>query len=181
MRQESFCVTAKSLIIGLLLIPINCYWVIQSESVYASGSPACIALFSNVVFTLFILAILNFLVKRFLIHFGFTPAELLTVYVMLCMATAIAGHGFAQILPPLMGHAFRFATPENEWSELFWRHLPGWLTVRDKNVLKGYYEGDSTFYRLDNIKAWSVPLFWWSAFIFAFVFVMFCIVRSKEH
>ncbi len=80
------------------------------------------------------LVILNLILKRFLSKFRFTQAELLTVYVMLCMATAIAGHGFVQILPPLMGHAFRFSTPENEWRELFWGHLPGWLTVRDKNV-----------------------------------------------
>jgi len=91
------------------------------------------------------------------------------------MATAIAGHGFVQILPPLMGHAFQFATPENEWRELFWNYLPTWLTVSDKNVLKGYYEGDTNFYLLSNIKAWSVPLLWWSAFIFAFIFVMLCI------
>ena len=106
MRKNSSGFTAKSLILGILLIPVNCYWVISSESVYASGSPACIALFSNVVFTVFVLVIINLIFKRFLANFGFTQAELLTVYVMLCMATAIAGHGFVQILPPLMGHAF---------------------------------------------------------------------------
>ncbi|MBC8227932.1 hypothetical protein H8E77_00080 [bacterium] len=182
MRKNSSGLTIKTLIIAIFLIPVNCYWVVSSESVYASGSPACIALFSNVVFTVFILVILNLTLKKFSANFGFTQAELLTVYVMLCMATAISGHGFVQILPPLMGHAFQFATPENEWRELFFTYLPSWLTVSDKNVLKGYYEGDSNVYLLSNIKAWSIPLLWWSALIFAFIFVMFginIIVRKQ--
>jgi len=41
LRKNSSGFTAKSLIIGMLLIPVNCYWVVSSESVYASGSPAC--------------------------------------------------------------------------------------------------------------------------------------------
>ncbi len=174
MRKNGLGFTAKSLIIGVLLIPVNCYWVVLGESVYNSYSPSGISLFSNVVFTVFILAILNLIIKRFF-DIRFTQAELLTIYVILCMGTSITGHGFVQILPPLMGHAFWFATPENEWRELFFRNLPGWLTVSNKNALKGYYEGDSNFYLLDNIKAWYVPLLWWSAFIFAFIFVMLCI------
>jgi len=172
LRQNGSGFTAKTLTIVVFLIPLNCYWVVASEAVYASGSPACIALFSNVIFIVFILVILTLIFKKFLANFGFTQAELLTVYVMLCMATAIAGHGFVQILPPLMGHAFQYATPENEWRELFFRYLPSWLTVSDKDVLKGYYEGNANFYLLDNLKEWSVPLLWWSAFIFAFIFVM---------
>lgn len=167
--------TAKALMVGIFLIPINCYWVIMGESVYGTYTPSGIALFSNVVFIIFILVLCNSITKKLSINFRFTQAELLTVYVMLCMSTSIAGHGFVQILPPILGHAFRFATPENEWRELFWRYLPNWLTVSNEKVLNGYYEGDSRFYLLDNIKAWSVPLLWWSAFIFAFILVMLCI------
>jgi len=167
--------TAKALIIGILLIPVNCYWVVLGESVYGSYTPSAVALFSNVVFIIFILVIVNSITKRFSASFRLTQAELLTIYVMLCMATAIAGHGFAQILPPIMGHAFQFATPENEWRELFWRYLPDWLTVSDKDALAGYYDGDTSLYLLENIKAWAVPLLWWSGFIFAFILVMLCV------
>jgi hypothetical protein len=167
--------TAKALIIGVLLIPINCYWVVKSESVYSTYSPSAIALFSNVVFAIFILVIVNSVFKRLLTSFKFTQAELLTIYVMLCMGTAISGHGFAQILPPIMGHAFRFATPENEWRDLFWDYMPRWLTISNNDALDGYYDGDSSIYLLRNIKAWYVPLLWWSAFIFALVSVMLCI------
>jgi len=175
LRNDSSGFTARALIIGILLIPVNCYWVIYCEVVYNSGSPSAIALFSNVVFIIFVISILNLIFRGFLADFRFSQAELLTIYVMLCMATAIAGNGFVQILPPLLGHASWFATPENEWNELFQKDLPTWLTVRDENVLMGYYEGDSKFLLFDNIKTWYVPILWWSAFIFAFIFVMLCI------
>ena len=174
LRKKNSGFTAKALIVGILLIPVNCYWVVGGESVYNSYSPSGVALFSNVVFTIFALVIFNLLIERFLTHLKLTQAELLTIYVMLCMATSIGGHGFVQILPPLMGHAFWFATPENEWQQLFWRHLPVWLIVSDKTVLKGYYEGDSSLL-YEHIKTWLTPLLWWSAFVFAFIYVMLCI------
>ena len=174
LRKKDSGFTAKALIVGILLIPVNCYWVVGGESVYNSYSPSGVALFSNVVFTIFALVIFNLLIERFLTHLRLTQGELLTIYVMLCMATSIGGHGFVQILPPLMGHAFWFATPENEWQQLFWRHLPAWLIVSDKTVLKGYYEGDSSLL-YEHIKTWLTPLLWWSAFVFAFIYVMLCI------
>ncbi len=117
--RDSSGFTARALIIGILLIPVNCYWVVLGESVYGSYTPSAVALFSNVVFIIFILVIVNSITKRFSTSFRLTQAELLTIYVMLCMATAIAGHGFAQILPPIMGHAFQFATPEMNGANSF--------------------------------------------------------------
>ena len=51
LRKKDSGFTAKALIIGILLIPVNCYWVVGGESVYNSYSPSGVALFSNVVFT----------------------------------------------------------------------------------------------------------------------------------
>jgi hypothetical protein len=49
------------------------------------------------------------------------------------------------------------------------------LTVSDKSVLRGYYEGDSSLYTLLNIKSWLFPALWWSFFLLVLVFVMLCI------
>ena len=43
-------VTVKSLLIASLLIPINCYWVIEMEVIRYSGHPVTISLFFNVIF-----------------------------------------------------------------------------------------------------------------------------------
>ena len=94
---------------------------------------------------------------------------------MLCLSSTIAGHGFMQMLIPIITHPFWFATPENDWQALFWRYLQPWTVVDDMNVLKGYYEGESTFYTLEHVKEWMIPILSWSAFVFALVSVMVCI------
>jgi hypothetical protein len=128
-----------------------------------------------VIFILLVLIFFNLLLLKFLPSFALTQAELLVVYTMLSIATALAGIDLMQLLPPIMGHAFWFATQENEWKELFWQYIPRWLVVSDKSVLRGYYEGDSTLYTVLHVKSWLFPVLWWSGFLFALFFVMLCI------
>ena len=168
-------VTFRSLIIAAILIPINCYWVIEMEVIRYSGHPVTISLFFNVIFNIFVLIGLNLLLKKFLPKQVLTQSELLVIYIMLSLASGIAGHDMLEILVPMLGHSFWFATPENEWAELFHQYLPRWLTVSNESVLTGYYKGEISLYSMSQIKAWLSPVLWWSAFIFAIVFVMLCI------
>lgn len=174
-QKEYQGVTLRSLITALLLIPINCYWVIEMEVIRYSGHPVTISIFFNVVFSISVLIALNLFLKRFLPRFAFSQSELLVIYIMLSLASGIAGHDMLEILVPMLGHAYRFATPENEWSELFHRYLPKWLTVDNELALNGYYTGDASLYTLDQFKVWVQPVLWWSAFISALVFAMLCI------
>jgi len=137
------------------------------------GHPTRISLFFNVVFTLFVLVLLNFVLKRFLPKAALTQSELLVIYVMLCLASALTGTDMMQVLIPVMTYAFRFATPENEWAALFHRYIPKWLTIDDKKALDGYYEGNSYFPRY--LATWLVPIVLWLVFILVLVFVMLCI------
>jgi len=94
---------------------------------------------------------------------------------MLSVATALGGIDLMQLLPPLMGYAFWFATPENEWKEIFLQCIPRWLTISNKSVLRGYYEGGSTLYTVLNLKSWLFPTLCWSVFLFVLLFVTLCI------
>ena len=175
-------VTFRSLIIAVILIPVNCYWVIEMEVIRYSGHPVTISLFFNVIFSIFVLIALNLLLKKYLPKHTLTQSELLVIYIMLSLASGIAGHDMLEILVPMLGHANWFATAENEWAELFHRYLPRWLTVDNTSALSGYYNGEISLYSVDQIKAWLQPVLWWIAFIFALVFVMLCvnvIVRKR--
>ena len=109
-------VTRKALAVGILLILLNSFWTIQHhEKFYASWS-----IFYNVIFILFMLTLLNFALRRLHSRAGFNQGELLTIYVMLCLATSVGAKDTIQALPPIMTRPFHFATPENEWKELFW-------------------------------------------------------------
>ena len=166
--------TLKSLLVSLILIPLNCYWIIQVEIVWYSGHPTCISLFQNPVFSLLVVAVFSFLLRCFkALHFS--EGELLFVYVSIVMSSSVASHDLIQILVPTVPHLFWYATPENEWKDLFFEHIPKWLAITERKPLVGFYEGDSSFYSIENIKAWLSPIIWWSLFILSLFWVMLCI------
>jgi len=166
----------RPLLIGSILVFTNCYWIVRVEGMHCCEIHiTTISIFFNAVFTLLIVVLLNQLVKKFLPKSSLSNSELLVIYVMLNMGSAIAGHGFMQILIPIMGHGFWYATPENDWANLFHRYLPTWLTVQDMSALKDHYKGSLTFYTAEHIKAWIIPIVSWTGFIFVFVFLMICV------
>jgi len=179
---QASAVTWRAIVIGLILIPINCYWIIQIEGIWYSGHPTVATLFFNAVFSLFVLILVNLLLQRFIPSKVLNRGELLTTYTMLCVASSIAGHHFIPLLVPIIPHVFWFATPENEWAQTIHPYVPAWISIGDRKVLKGYYEGHSTFYTSDHLSAWLIPVFWWSLFIIALLSVMVClcvIVRKQ--
>ncbi len=172
--QNESGLTPKALFIALLLMPVNVYWIIQLEVVRYTH-PTLIHPLSNVIFILFWLLVLRAVLGKLSKKLWLSGAELLTIYVMLCIVSSLCSHDMMEILVTLLGHPFQFATPENEWQQLFWKELPTWLTVQDTRVLSGYYEGQSSFYRRDHLIAWATPIVWWTVFIFVLMFVMLCI------
>jgi len=134
----------------------------------------CLSIFFNVVFIIVLLVWFNYIWQRLFSKAFLNKREILTIYVLLSMSTAVAGTDMLQVLIPMIPHPFRFATPENEWADLFFRFIPSWLTVSDKGVLTGFYEGESTLYTLPHIKAWITPVICWSFFLMALCLVMFC-------
>ena len=68
--------------------------------------------------------------------------------------SAIAGHDMMQTLVPVIPNGFWFATPENEWQQLFWRYLPSWMTLNDLSVLQNFYDGEASFYATRYLAAW---------------------------
>ncbi|MGQ9524581.1 MAG: DUF6785 family protein, partial [Armatimonadota bacterium] len=168
-------VTWRSILVGTLLIPPNAYWVVQMERVRYSAHPTTISLFFNVIFALTVVTALNWLVWRVAPKHALCQGELLVVYVMLAIGSTLCAHDAAQVLVPMMSWPFRFATPSNNWESLFIGRLPKWLMVSDKEVIRGYYEGSSSIYRLDYLAVWAVPVLAWLAFILLLLWIMLCI------
>ena len=165
----------RSVLIAFFLIPINCYWIVYTEMIWWGLFPTTMSLFFNVVFCLFLIILLNLAIKHIQPNWMLTQKELLVIYILLCIGTTVASHDFGQILVPLIGHTFWFETPENEWKDLFFPYIPEWLTIQEKSVLEGYYNGDSTLYKINQLKAWIIPTFWWTTFIVALFGIMACI------
>lgn len=169
-------VTWRSILIGILLIPLNTYWIMEVEGIWHTGHPTAMSIMWNVVFNVFVLTLINLLLKKFTPHKALTQGEFIVIYVMLSIASALAGHDTLQLGLPAMTHPFWFATEENRWAELFHRYLPKWLTVSDEKIIRPYYEGNATLYTPERIMAWLWPVLWWTAFILALGVVMVCLL-----
>jgi hypothetical protein len=168
-------VTWRSLLLGTALVPLNAYWVVQMEVIRYSTHPTTISLFFNVIFIILVLAILNLLVARIRPRWALTQAELMAVYMMLALGSALCGHDMVQVLTPTLAWPFRFADSSNRWQELFFQYLPKWLMVSDPKVYTGYFQGNDTFYRVQYILGWAIPVLMWSLFLCVLLFVMLCI------
>jgi len=158
-------VTWRAILVGLVLIPINSYWIFMCEIIRYQGHPTTISLFYSSIFNLVVLILLNALLRRFVPRWAFSQVELITIYVMLNIGAALVGHDSIQILVSLMPYATYMATPENKWGQLFEHKLPDWLTVKDPVAIKHFYHGGDKFIDPVNFHAWIVPIMWWSAFI----------------
>lgn len=174
-RKRFMGVTWRAIIIGLLLIPPVTFWIMEVECVWHSGHPTSISLMWGVLFTMLVIVLINLLVKRFFPKSSLTQGELITIYVMLCMAAGLAGHDTLQLTIPAIPHAFWFDTPENEWAEIVQPYVPRWLVVSDEKIIRGFYEGETSFYDKEIIGAWLGPTLWWTAFILALGMIMICI------
>jgi len=168
-------ITLRAVILGLLLLPINTYFIMANGIAYGRSFPTTVAIMFNVVMTLIILLIINGILKRLSPRFTLKQGELLTVYAMLCLSSSIAGFDIMQTLVVMIPGGHWFATPENEWRELFWRYLPEWLTIGDTAKIDDWYQGESTFYTKEHVLLWLRPIFWWTAALTAVIGVMLCL------
>ena len=152
----------RAVVIGTLLLPANAYWIASGEA-----TSTTVSLFFNIIFVLFVLLLLNLLFKQIAPNAALNQGELLIVYVMLSISSGIAGLDMMRVLMAVLVGPFWYARPENEWAELFWRFIPSWLAVQDKEILKGFAEGESSFYVPEVVQAWIFPALIWSRIHFS--------------
>jgi len=173
---RSDAITLRAVALGLVLIPVNAWWLTHIEYVRYSDNATTSALFFNCVAVLLLLLGLNRLLARALPRWAFSRAELLTVYIMLVIASALGGHDQLQILFTTITWVFRNATPENRWADELQPYIPQHLVVSEPRAIERLYLGGSTFYTPDHAQPWLTPLGWWALFALAMVWTMLCLV-----
>ena len=160
------------LLIGLVLVGFNSLWVLMGTEIWHSTQMTIASLFFNAVFSLLVLVLINLILEKTIPWLVMSQADLQTMYVMVVMLTTISGHTMMGYLLPVITHAFWFASPENEWRQLFGHHISDWIAVKNPNILHGYYQGDSTLYTYERLHAWLPVIISWSAFVIALWLVL---------
>ena len=92
-------------------------------------------------------------------------SELILVYTMLLVVSAVCSLGLSEILLPGITALFYYASPENRWAERLFPLLPERrIMVDDGNLNRAFYEGVSAGHSIA-YQAWLEPLFWWGIFL----------------
>ncbi|GAB4468520.1 MAG: hypothetical protein OHK0029_40970 [Armatimonadaceae bacterium] len=161
--------------VAIPIVILDAFWVIYAEKVGYGPYFTTISLFANVFFVLTALLLVNLGLRRFAPRLALSQAELLTVYSMVAIGAALAGHDMVPSLIQHLGHPYRFNTDANGWLGRFGMYLPEALMVSDPEVLKGYYTGNSSFYRPENYQPWLRPILLWTVFIMLLFAGMQCL------
>ena len=164
--------TVRALLLGLALVivqtaitPYNDYYL-QGTDIAGNHFPL-----GSVFTQIFLTFVINPILKRVFPRATLNPAELIVVWVMMGISSAIPSKGMMGFLLPYLAAPVYFATPENEWAETLHAHFPEWLIVWDKHAVTNFYEGESVV----PWALWLKPIFVWTVFILLLYCVTICV------
>ncbi|MEE2657934.1 MAG: DUF6785 family protein [Candidatus Latescibacterota bacterium] len=103
--------------------------------------------------------------------FALRRDELIVVYIMLIVASALPTMGLSEYLVTIISGAQYYATPENEWATLIHPYLPDWIGPRSETAVKWFYEGAPKGSGIP-WQAWARPLAYWCVPIASLYLVM---------
>ncbi|MFQ6133673.1 MAG: DUF6785 family protein [Armatimonadota bacterium] len=167
-------VTVRAILIGLALIPVNAAFVLHGYF-FGQSRPATVSLFFNVVVSLLIVWLLNRLFACWRPGRALRHGELLTVYGMLSISTALCGLDQIQCMIPVVAYPHHYASPENRYEQLFLRDIPWWAAPSDEEALAAYHDLREPMWRAHTWRAWLATVGSWSLFTFLLMFVMLCV------
>ena len=101
--------------------------------------------------------------------------ELLLVFAMMMVATAIPTRGVTGMLLSMGSGAYYYASSENQWADLVLPYVKPWMSVQGQVGLRQFYEGISPGESAD-WAAWFEPLLAWAIFFFALWVSVMCLM-----
>ena len=165
-------VSVRSLVIGTLLaffINLACPYsvlVLQNAGLTSDYITA-----GAMMIFLLLVGLFNPLLKMLYRPWALRAGEMVVIYVMMIVASAIPTWGLVTNLFHILTRPFYYATPENRWAELVQPLIPSWLAPRDPEVARYFYEGLPDGVHLP-WEAWIIPMFAWGSAMLAVYLLM---------
>jgi hypothetical protein len=159
----------RAILVGLLLIPFNAYWAAQQ------GVDVILSLMVPPVASLLLLCLWNFALRRARPRWAFSEAELIVVYGMVTVATAIASEWVGNINPLISAYAL-FQQNDRNFAAYILPHVPDFLFFKDPTVLADYKTGGFGWQRfVERLPLWTTPVLAWTLFVCLLAGAMLCI------
>ncbi|MGD0112292.1 MAG: DUF6785 family protein [Armatimonadota bacterium] len=175
---------ARAVLLALVLVPATVFFMVWGNWVSGGGGGWIDSLIMAAVSGLTLLIALNIGLQRLRPTWAFTNGEIITIYVVLVFSTGMTGsvYEWGGPIVSMITWMVWNASPENQWQQLIWPNLAPWLTVLDRDSLAGLYQGGTSPYQMQILRAWLAPVFWWTAWTSAMLWVTLClnvIVRRR--
>ncbi|MCS7252760.1 MAG: DUF6785 family protein [Armatimonadota bacterium] len=171
-----------AMIIAWLLIPPLVMWIHHAEirlgGLRGHTALANTALPVGAFFTLCTLVLLNSALARIKASWRLRQCELILIYAVLASTTVIASSGGMHFLVPALTAPVYYASPVNNWEELFWSYIPTWFAPQDREAIRMFYIGGTSV----PIVHWLLPMAVWSAFTIAIMLftLSLCILFKRQ-
>ena len=169
-------VTPRAVGIGLFFAAALCAFTPYNDfavaATYISGNQFPIgALFILFFFCL----VVNGLLRRFLPSRVFRPAELLTIWTLILVASGIPSSGMMRYLIPNIAAPQYLSTSTNNWEAKVWGSgTPSWLRLSDPAAAQAFISGYPRGQEMVPWGAWATPLFFWGILASLFTVATFC-------
>jgi len=178
-------ITLRAVLIGLFFVilasyitPYNDYYV--HNNFFAGNHLPIGSIFILIVLVLGV----NVVIRAINPRKALSPVELITIWIMIAVASGIPSSGLSRYLFPVLVGPFYFATPENEWQDVALKHIPSSL-VPSKDptspVVRYFYEGLPEGMHIP-WQAWIKPLIMWAIFTLLLYFALacLCVILRKQ-
>ncbi len=173
----------RAVIALLVLIPPATLFFVWGDWLEGGGGDAS-SLNSIAVALLTIFVAVNMLLRRRKPSWAFSAGELITIYLVIATGMGITGGvwQWGGSLAASIAYPIWEAGPGNRWADILWPNLPQRLMVWNRDALEGFAFGGSTPYRMEVLRAWATPAFWWTVWLTVTLWVTLClsvIVRRR--
>ncbi|MFA4028252.1 MAG: hypothetical protein GDYSWBUE_000113 [Candidatus Fervidibacterota bacterium] len=175
-------VRSRAMVVAWLLIPPLVMWIHHAEirlgGLRGHTALANTALPVGAFFVLCMLVLLNGILARLNPNWRFRQGELILIYAVLASTSVIASSGGMHFLVPALTAPIYYASPVNNWQELFWSYIPSWFAPQDKEAIRMFYIGGTSVPLIH----WILPMAVWSAFTIAVMMftLSLCILFKRQ-
>lgn len=164
----------RALLVGVPLVVALSFLTVYGDMVVMQIQIGILQLPPPALGALFLLVLVVRGIKWALKRKLLASEDLLPLYVMMTIAVLMCSRGtIEKLIPPLI-HTNYYATPENQYAELFSDYIPEWLVAYDpkgpakQDIAVDYHEGNATV----KWRFWLGPILSWCGLL-TLVYVSF--------
>ncbi len=167
----------RALVLGVAAVILLAFVTVYGDMVVQQVQIGILQFAPPAVGALFVLVLLNRLVRWLLGRGALARQDLLPLYVMMTIAVLMCSRGtIEKLIPPLVNVNY-YATAENHYMELFGPYLPKQLIVFDPRgdimqpVVKSFYQGNAAV----PWWSWVRPIVNWTGLLTLVYVTFFCL------